>query len=192
MKRAYKLRARPRRLPARVPACLPWLCAGCCAPALTAAAALRSAEEFTAHNSTVNCVKIGRRSSGVMVTGGDDKNVNMWAIGKPHAIVVRPLESGLNDGEPKRTACTRSGARGAPRLLARHAPDPCVRLRRADAPPAQSLTGHQSGVECVAFDAAEEAVVAGAAGGTLKIWDIAAAKGACGTRWRLDRAGALR
>ena len=42
----------------------------------------------------------------------------------------------------------------------------------------QSLAGHQSGVECVAFDATEEAVVAGAAGGTLKMFDIAAAKGA--------------
>ena len=43
-----------------------------------------------AHASTVNCVRIGRRSSGVMVTGGDDKRVNMWAIGKPHALLVRP------------------------------------------------------------------------------------------------------
>jgi WD40 repeat protein len=50
--------------------------------------------------------------------------------------------------------------------------------------PAQSLTGHQSGVECVTFDAAEEVVVAGAAGGTIKMWDLAAAKGAArrGTR----------
>lgn len=41
-----------------------------------------------AHASSVNCVKIGRRSS-IMVTGGDDKRVNMWAIGKPHALLVR-------------------------------------------------------------------------------------------------------
>jgi katanin p80 WD40 repeat-containing subunit B1 len=75
-------------------------------------------------------VKIGRRSSGVMVTGGEDKKVNMWAIGKPHALL--------------------------------------------------SLAGHQSAVECVTFDAAEEVVVAGAAGGTLKMWDLAAAKGAAG------------
>jgi hypothetical protein len=33
-------------------------------------------------------------------------------------------------------------------------------------------------VECVAFDSTEEAVVAGAAGGTLKMFDIAAGKGA--------------
>ncbi len=32
--------------------------------------------------------------------------------------------------------------------------------------------GHTSGVGCVAFDAHEEAVVAGAASGTLKLWDL--------------------
>ena len=49
-----------------------------------------------AHASTVNCVRIGRRSSGVMVTGGDDKRVNMWAIGKPHALLVRARSARSN------------------------------------------------------------------------------------------------
>ena len=67
----------------------------------------------------------------------------------------------------------RSAAQAAqPRTCA-----PAAWLRRGALAP-QSLAGHQSGVECVAFDAAEEAVVAGAAGGTLKMFDIAAAKGA--------------
>lgn len=57
------------------------------------------------------------------------------------------------------------------------APHACGLLSRA-ARRAQSLAGHQSAVECVAFDAAEEAVVAGAAGGTLKMFDLAAGKGA--------------
>ena len=35
---------------------------------------------------------------------------------------------------------------------------------------------HQSAVECVTFDQAEEVVVAGAAGGTLKLWDLEEAK----------------
>jgi len=38
----------------------------------------RHPQEFAAHTSTVNCLKIGRKSSGVMVTGGDDKKVNLW------------------------------------------------------------------------------------------------------------------
>ena len=61
-----------------------------------------------------------------MVTGGEDKRVNLFAVGKPSAIL--------------------------------------------------SMAGHQSAVECVAFDANEEAVVAGAAGGTLKLWDLEQAK----------------
>ena len=61
-----------------------------------------------------------------MVTGGEDKRVNLFAVGKPTAIL--------------------------------------------------SMAGHQSAVECVTFDANEEVVVAGAAGGTLKLWDLEQAK----------------
>jgi len=35
-----------------------------------------------------------------------------------------------------------------------------------------SLTGHKTSIECVTFDAAEEAVVAGSQGGTLMMWDL--------------------
>lgn len=36
----------------------------------------------------MNCLKIGRKSSRVLVTGGEDHKVNLWAIGKPNAILV--------------------------------------------------------------------------------------------------------
>ena len=36
--------------------------------------------------------------------------------------------------------------------------------------------GHTSGIGCVGFDAREEAVVAGAASGTLKLWDLCQAR----------------
>lgn len=45
-------------------------------------------EEFVAHSSNVNCLKIGRKTSRVLVTGGDDHKVNLWAIGKPNSILV--------------------------------------------------------------------------------------------------------
>jgi hypothetical protein len=44
-----------------------------------------------AHTSNVNCLKIGKKSSRVLVTGGEDHKVNMWAIGKPNAILVQYL-----------------------------------------------------------------------------------------------------
>lgn len=49
---------------------------------------LRVSEEFVAHSSNVNCLKIGKKSSRVVVTGGEDHKVNLWAIGKPNSILV--------------------------------------------------------------------------------------------------------
>jgi katanin p80 WD40 repeat-containing subunit B1 len=83
-------------------------------------------QEFVAHGSAVNCLQFGRKSGAVMVTGGEDKKVNVWAIGRPNAIL--------------------------------------------------SLTGHTSSVECVTFDSNESTVIAGSAGGTLKLWDLEQAK----------------
>ena len=83
-------------------------------------------QSFVAHGAAVNCLQIGRKSGTVMVTGGDDKKVNVWAVGKPNALM--------------------------------------------------SLAGHTSAVECVSFDSNEQTVIAGSAGGTLKLWDLEQAK----------------
>ncbi|KAH0915454.1 LOW QUALITY PROTEIN: hypothetical protein HID58_029900, partial [Brassica napus] len=45
-------------------------------------------KEFVAHSAAVNCLKIGRKSSRVLVIGGEDHKVNLWAICKPNAILV--------------------------------------------------------------------------------------------------------
>ena len=45
-------------------------------------------EEFVAHGASVNCVSLGHKSGRVLVTGGDDKKVNLWAVGKPNCIMV--------------------------------------------------------------------------------------------------------
>lgn len=36
----------------------------------------------------VNCLSLGHKSGRVMVTGGDDKKVNLWAVGKQNCIMV--------------------------------------------------------------------------------------------------------
>lgn len=46
-------------------------------------------EEFVAHGSNVSCLSVGPSSARVMVTGGEDRKVNMWAVGKPNVILVR-------------------------------------------------------------------------------------------------------
>ena len=54
------------------------------------AAMARKESEFVAQGSAVNCLSFGRKSGSVLCTGGDDKKVNVWALGKANAIMVRP------------------------------------------------------------------------------------------------------
>ena len=48
-------------------------------------------DEFVAHGSAVTCLALGQKSGRVMVTGGDDAKINLWAIGKPNCIMVSLL-----------------------------------------------------------------------------------------------------
>jgi len=60
-------------------------------------------EEFVAHGSNVNCVAMGRKTGRVMVTGGEDRKVNLWTAGKPNCIMVSMLTPEmLNDFIHKR------------------------------------------------------------------------------------------
>lgn len=45
-------------------------------------------EDFMAHGANVNCLALGHKSGRVLVTGGDDKKVNLWAVGKHNCIMV--------------------------------------------------------------------------------------------------------
>lgn len=45
-------------------------------------------EEFVAHGANVNCLALGHKTGRVMVTGGDDRKVNLWTVGKPNCIMV--------------------------------------------------------------------------------------------------------
>lgn len=49
---------------------------------------MHTADEFVAHGSTVNCLRIGRNTAGVLVTGGEDQKVNLWRIGQPNVYKV--------------------------------------------------------------------------------------------------------
>lgn len=49
-------------------------------------------DEFVAHGANVNCVALGHKTGRVMVTGGDDRKVNLWTVGKPNCVMVRPTQ----------------------------------------------------------------------------------------------------
>jgi WD40 repeat protein len=109
----------------------------------------------------------------VLATGGEDKKVNLWRIGQPHVLKVQH-SAALNEQQCLVTAaaaaaiCLMVGVRWHHTSAALHL---CAAL-----PATQSLTGLQSSVECVTFDATENQVAAGGANGTVKVWDLDSGK----------------
>ena len=45
-------------------------------------------ENFVAHDAEVRSLSIGKKSSRVFITGGNDRKVNLWAFGKQTPLLV--------------------------------------------------------------------------------------------------------
>ncbi|XXG60478.1 hypothetical protein AAC387_Pa04g2379 [Persea americana] len=121
-------------------------------------------QEFVAHSSSVNCLKIGRKSSRILVTGGEDHKVNLWAIGKPNAILslsghTSAIESVSFDSSEILVA---AGAASGTIKLWDLEEEKIVR----------TLTGHRSNCISVDFHPFGEFFASGSLDTNLKIWDI--------------------
>ncbi|KAJ4744963.1 hypothetical protein LUZ62_012384 [Rhynchospora pubera] len=121
-------------------------------------------QEFVAHTSNVNCLKIGRKSSRILLTGGEDHKVNLWAIGKPNAILSlsghsSPVESVNFD--PSEVIVAGGAASGTIKLW-----------DLEEAKVVRSLTGHRSNCMSIDFHPFGEFFASGSLDTNLKIWDI--------------------
>ncbi|CAI0444064.1 unnamed protein product [Linum tenue] len=121
-------------------------------------------QEFVAHTSAVNCLKIGRKSSRILVTGGEDHKVNLWAIGKPNAILSL---SGHNSGidsvnfDSSEVLVAAGSASGTIKLW-----------DLEEAKIVRTLRGHMSNCISVDFHPFGEFFVSGSSDTNVKIWDI--------------------
>ena len=52
-------------------------------------------QEFVGRAASVTCLSLGHKSGRVLVTGGEDKKVNLWAVGKPSCIMSLSGERGV-------------------------------------------------------------------------------------------------
>lgn len=121
-------------------------------------------QEFVAHTSSVNCLKIGRKSSRVLVTGGEDHKVNLWAIGKPNAILsLSGHTSGIDSVSFDSSEV----------LVAAGAASGTIKLwDLEEAKIVRTLTGHRSNCISVDFHPFGEFFASGSLDTNLKIWDI--------------------
>lgn len=121
-------------------------------------------QEFVAHTSSVNCLKIGRKSSRVLVTGGEDHKVNLWAIGKPNAILsLSGHSSGIDSVSFDSSEV----------LVAAGAASGTIKLwDLEEAKIVRTLTGHRSNCISLDFHPFGEFFASGSLDTNLKIWDI--------------------
>lgn len=116
-----------------------------------------------AHDANVNCLALGHKSGRVMVTGGDDKKVNLWAIGKQSCFMslsghTTPVDCvQFNQLEELVCAGSRAGALKVWDLEA-------AKLVR-------TLNGHKYAIKCIDFHPYGDFLMSGSADSTIKMWD---------------------
>ncbi|CAN4080939.1 unnamed protein product [Withania somnifera] len=121
-------------------------------------------QEFVAHSLSVNCLKIGRKSSRVLVTGGEDHKVNLWSIGKPDAILSLSCHSNGIDSVSFDSSEV---------LVAAGAASGTIKLwDLEEAKIVRTLTGHRSNCISLDFHPFGEFFASGSLDTNLKIWDI--------------------
>ncbi|OMO65069.1 hypothetical protein COLO4_31545 [Corchorus olitorius] len=123
-----------------------------------------NAEEFVAHTSNVNCLSMGKKTCRLLITGGDDQKVNVWAIGKPTSLMslcghTSAVESLAFDS--------------AEVLVLAGASTGVIKLwDLEETKMVRGLTGHRSNCTAMEFHPFGEFFASGSMDTNLKIWDI--------------------
>ncbi|KAK1284171.1 hypothetical protein QJS10_CPB21g00709 [Acorus calamus] len=122
-------------------------------------------QEFVAHaSSNVNCLSIGKKLRRVFVTGGDDRKVNLWAVGRTTPLLclsghTSPVKSVTYDSEEV--------------LVVAGASSGTIKLWDLEQSKiVRTLTGHRAKCSSVEFHPFGEFFASGSSGTDLKIWDI--------------------
>lgn len=120
-------------------------------------------QEFVAHGSTVKCLAIGHKSGRVMVTGGDDNKVNLWAIGKTNCIMSLT-------GHTTAVECVKFCP--AEEMVCAGASSGAIKIWNLEAAKmVRTLTGHKGAVRCMDFHPHADFVASGSMDATIKLWD---------------------
>lgn len=121
-------------------------------------------QDFVAHSANVNCLALGHKSGRVLVTGGDDKKVNLWAVGKQNCIMSL-------SGHTTSIECVRFGQ--TEDLVCAGSQTGALKIWDLEhAKLARTLTGHKAGIRCMDFHPYGELLASGSLDTAIKLWDI--------------------
>ncbi|KAI8790713.1 katanin p80 WD40 repeat-containing subunit B1-like [Biomphalaria glabrata] len=121
-------------------------------------------QDFVAHASDVKCLGLGHKSGRVMVTGGDDRKVNLWSVGKPHCIMSLT-------GHTTSIECVRFGH--DEELVVAGSLSGALKVWDLEqAKILRTLTGHKAGIKSLDFHPYGNYVASGSMDCNVKLWDI--------------------
>jgi len=121
-------------------------------------------QDYVAHSGRVLCARLGEKSGQVLATGGEDKKVNIWKVGKPNAMMslqghTSSVESLVFD---KQEEVLVVGCAGGSMQVWN------LEYRKM----AGTLSGHRTSCGAVEFHPYGEFFASGSADTNLKIWDL--------------------
>ncbi|XP_014663977.1 PREDICTED: katanin p80 WD40 repeat-containing subunit B1-like isoform X7 [Priapulus caudatus] len=122
-------------------------------------------QEYVAHAGNVNCLALGHKSGRVIVSGGDDKKVNLWLVGKPTCIMslsghTTPVEA-VRFGGTDDSMVIAGSMSGALKIWDLEA-----------AKIVRTLTGHKANIRSLDFHPFGDFVASGSLDTNVKLWDI--------------------
>lgn len=137
-------------------------------------------QEFVGHAASVTCLSLGHKSGRVLVTGGEDKKVNLWAVGKPSCIMSLSGEwscwgcdgrtESVSAGHNTSIECVRFGS--TEELVCAGSQSGAVKIWDLEAAKLlRTLTGHKSGVKCIDFHPYGDFLCSGSSDTSLRLWD---------------------
>ncbi|KAH9274498.1 hypothetical protein BASA83_003131 [Batrachochytrium salamandrivorans] len=121
----------------------------------------RTVNSFVAHSTKTNCLRIGPKSGRVIVTGGEDRKVNLWAIGRPSAVLDTLVQSNVFCLDWPEELVVAGSSSGALKLWD---------LEHAKV--IRTLSGHKSSATCVQFHPFGEFFASGSSDSTVRLWDV--------------------
>lgn len=122
-------------------------------------------QEFVAHAGNVNCLALGHKSGRVIVTGGDDKKVNLWLVGKPTCIMSL-------SGHTTPVECVRFGGTEDSMVIAGSMSGALKIWDLEAAKIVRTLTGHKANIRSLDFHPFGHFIASGSMDTNVKLWDI--------------------
>ncbi|KNE62299.1 hypothetical protein AMAG_18843 [Allomyces macrogynus ATCC 38327] len=121
-------------------------------------------DEFAAHASAVTCMRVGQKNGNILVTGGEDRRVHLWAIGHADPILAlightTPVQCVAID-QPEQLVVAGSTS-GTLKLWD---------LQQGKA--IRTLMGHRAAVTAVEFHPFGDFFASASADHLVKIWDV--------------------